>query len=229
MKDSQKVYIKGVPDRGEEVIKALTDLGGKTNNLNGSIKDWIYFIDHDDSINFAHLSSETAKIIMNNYKEVKLPEKWRDGDILIWRDGDILICRDCKLYVVVSYICTNQKFFIACIQADKDNVQEYKDGLLCHTEDYCLATDKEVKEFYEILHKNRKDWDAEKKQLVDWKWRPKDGEDYYYIISNGIVHLSTWFDYKVDNSRFSIGNCFKTKEEAEIMAEKFIKLLKGKS
>lgn len=219
MKDSQKVYIKGVPDRGEEVIKALTDLGGKTNNLNGSIKDWIYFIDHDDSINFAHLSSETAKIIMDNYKEVKLPEKWRDGDILI--------CRDCKLYVVVSYICTNQKFFIACIQADKDNVQEYKDGLLCHTEDYCLATDKEVKEFYEILHKNRKDWDAEKKQLVDWKWRPKDGEVYWVISSDGGVETYTWYDYPKDRGCFNFGNCFKTKEEAKTMAEKVWKLLKS--
>lgn len=28
MKEEQKVYIKGVPGRGKEVIKALTKLGG---------------------------------------------------------------------------------------------------------------------------------------------------------------------------------------------------------
>lgn len=221
MKEAWKVYIKGVPNRGDEIIKILTNLGANNdyNYDDYTSSHFIYFINHEGNISSAPINSEPAKIIMDNYKEVKLPEKWRDGDILI--------CRDCKLYVVVSFICTNQKFFIACIQADKDNVQEYKDGLLCHTEDYCLATDKEVKEFYEILHKNRKDWDAGKKQLVDWKWRPKDGEVYWVISSNGGAAPYTWYNDPEDNCCFNFGNCFKTKNKAEAMAEKVRKLLKS--
>lgn len=36
MEERQKVYIKGDPNRGEEVIKALTDLGAI--NLNNLVK-----------------------------------------------------------------------------------------------------------------------------------------------------------------------------------------------
>ena len=41
------------------------------------------------------------------------------------------------------------------------------------------ATDEEKESFLSKLHKIGKDWDAENKKIVDYKWRPKDEEDYY--------------------------------------------------
>ena len=48
------------------------------------------------------------------------------------------------------------------------------------------------------------------------------------VISIVIITLVVkWqVDDEIDTSRFIIGNCFKTKEEAEAIAEKFKKLLK---
>lgn len=160
---------------------------------------------------------------MDFYHELHLPEKWKDGDILVDNDNP-------TKFIVKSNVWNGgwEDRFKAYLFVNPKSIQKSPIAIFCDAE-YHKADSEEVRQFYELLHKYGKDWDAEKKQLVDWKWKPKDGEDYYYIISNGIVHLSTWFDYKVDNSRFSIGNCFKTKEEAETMAEKFKKLLKGKS
>lgn len=73
MKKEWKVYIKGVEGRGDEVIKTLTNLGGANDFSYGTNEDLLYFINHDGKIDSIYLSSETAKIIMDNYKEIKLP------------------------------------------------------------------------------------------------------------------------------------------------------------
>lgn len=78
MNESQKVYIKGVPGRGAEVIKALEDRGGRDGYLcSGKVDDFIYYINHKGNIDFEYLYTEIAKIIMDNYREIKLPEQWK--------------------------------------------------------------------------------------------------------------------------------------------------------
>lgn len=221
MREDLKVYIKGMPGRGKEVIKILTDLGGKESNsyLTGANKRGIYYIQHNLMISFAAMNTEMSKIIMDNYKEIKLPEQWKNGDILYSdTDKEFAVFKD-------KWKLDSDKFlaYFATCHGGYLTLQAIR------RRGFRLTTKLEVEQFYEYLHSIGKDWDSENKQLVKWKWKPKDGEGYYYIFSNGIVHLSTWFNDKVDNSRFSIGNYFKTKEEAEVMAEKFIKLLKGKS
>ena len=42
------------------------------------------------------------------------------------------------------------------------------------------ATESEKQQLLDALHEEGKDLDAEKKKIVDWKWRPVDGEDFYY-------------------------------------------------
>lgn len=59
------------------------------------------------------------------------------------------------------------------------------------------------------------------------KWEPKDGEEYYFIDYDGSVQFTYfYYRYSVDKVRKEIGNCFQTREEAEVMAEKFKALLK---
>ena len=64
--------------------------------------------------------------------------------------------------------------------------------------------------------------------LTDWfeeinestRWKPEMSNDYYYVSGDGHVYDNSWDDSRfVDNSRFEIGNCFKTKEEAEKVRE----------
>lgn len=84
MKEEWKVYIKGVPNRGNEVVKALTDLGAKEPFYTGSYtnENFIYFINHKGEIDYEYLDTEQGQIIMDNYRELHLPEKWEDGNIL---------------------------------------------------------------------------------------------------------------------------------------------------
>lgn len=218
MKEEWKVFIRGNKDRGEEVIKALTDLGGKGDVLNGLNKDCIYFIDHDGIMDFAYLVSETAQIIMDNYTELHLPEKWKDGDVLVDRhDSQIM-----ALYEFVSD--QDADLFNAHILLNGDMIVLHS---LEVRKRFRLATAPEIEKFHEILHEHHKDWDAEKKQLVDLKWKPSEGDSFYAVstaedcIRKYEFGLDTYTQHLVRNY-----NCFKTREEAETMAEKIKELLK---
>lgn len=52
------------------------------------------------------------------------------------------------------------------------------------------------------------------------RWRPKLGETYYYTTSTNGIPTADWNDYDVDNSRYDIGNCFETEQEAKAELEK---------
>ena len=222
MEEKQKVWIRGVKDRGEEVINALENLGGKNKYGYTGVDDArVYFISHKGNIALMNAEVEWAHIIMDNYKEIKLPAQQ-------WKDGDILSATDAKEYVV--YCDKKAEFddlFFTYVSVSNT------DGL-CQDDDtplkkfYRLATETEINEFHKMLHEYGKDWDAEKKDLVDWSWKPKVGERYYYISSTIDVVTGRWpeGDAILDNLLLS-GNCFKTKSEAEATAKKFRELLKG--
>ena len=44
--------------------------------------------------------------------------------------------------------------------------------------DLRLATEEEKQWLLDKLHAEGKDWDAENKRIIEYKWKPKDGEDY---------------------------------------------------
>lgn len=51
-------------------------------------------------------------------------------------------------------------------------------------------------------------------------WKPKKDETYYYLYSYGNIEEDTWDNANEDRNRYAIGNCFKTKEEAEFALER---------
>lgn len=51
-------------------------------------------------------------------------------------------------------------------------------------------------------------------------WKPEENETYYYSYSDGNIEEATWDNLNVDKNRYAIGNCFKTKEEAEFALER---------
>ena len=61
------------------------------------------------------------------------------------------------------------------------------------------------------------DWELIEKSTQVWE--PPYAGKYYYISTAGNTAHDT-FDKSVDKCRLSFGNCFKTREEAEHMAEK---------
>ena len=51
-------------------------------------------------------------------------------------------------------------------------------------------------------------------------WKPKNNEKYYFIYSQGKLSNTIWNDSSMDASLYAIGNCFRTKKEAEFAIEK---------
>jgi hypothetical protein len=47
------------------------------------------------------------------------------------------------------------------------------------------------------------------------RWKPKDGETYFFILADGDIVPRIWENDVVDNDCFRLGNCFETEEEAQ--------------
>lgn len=51
-------------------------------------------------------------------------------------------------------------------------------------------------------------------------WKPECREWYWFIGTDGQIKNCEWENDRVDQGRYSMGNCFRTKEEAEFASEK---------
>ena len=78
---------------------------------------------------------------------------------------------------------------------------------------------------YTIVHK----YQLEKNPniLAEWleeikestRWKPEENQKYYFLDSNGYAYNNIWAGDSIDRNRSDIGNCFETKEEAELVVE----------
>ena len=226
MTDEQKVYIRGI-----DMIAALDRLGGKTDRLGsirlcalGNIPFNVFIIGHDGEIAYMDSEGEVFEIIKDNYREIKLPEQWKDGDILVNRYSSdcFAVCESpskTRDDVYHFYI------YVQDLGCNGIDIDAYGGNILHST--YRLATSSEIEHFHELLHKNGKDWDAEKKQLVDWQWKPNVGDNYWYISAKGRIVMYEWNSSPADEIGLAFGNCFPSREEAEAALERVKKALKG--
>lgn len=85
MEEKKKVFIRGRKGCGKEIVKILKGLGAEnTLKMGCNDENTIYFIDHKNRISCVLAGSETESIIMDNYREIKLPRhEWKDGDVLV--------------------------------------------------------------------------------------------------------------------------------------------------
>lgn len=61
------------------------------------------------------------------------------------------------------------------------------------------------------------------------RWRAEKDEKYYYVSDTGSISATEDSRWGRDDKRYEIGNYFKTKEEAELYAEKIREIFKAKS
>lgn len=159
---------------------------------------------------------------MDNYRELHLPEKWKDGDILFsprYKRFAIYAYEIPVPYLVVAYYCFDENFLTHSFPRIKIN-------------DFRLATPQEIVQFRKLLHKHGKDWDSEKKQLIDWVWRPSINEAYYTLeIDRGDVEIRTrvCFDDDIDKKLIKNCNFFRTIKEAEEAVDRVKKALRGEN
>ena len=171
----EKVWLRGVPGRGQEVLDMLKEFGGKACPLAlspyfaGNPRH-IVFINHDGLIDFVHETNELAKVIKDCYKPIGLPAIqepfWDDGTVLIRRDALLTFDNDFGSDFAI-FDASERKVtsFMAYVELTFDNT------IIEHTllifEDYRPATDEEIAEFVKRLRKIGKFWNPWTKKLED--------------------------------------------------------------
>ena len=53
-------------------------------------------------------------------------------------------------------------------------------------------------------------------------WKPSEGERYWWVTSNGSVDYCCWTGDMIDFFTYKLGNCYRTKEEAEVNCDKWV-------
>lgn len=140
MEEKKKVFIRGNKYRGDEIRDILTGLGASTEYVSCDNDDYIYFITHENEISIAVIGSEVARIIMDNYKEIELPQQpWKEWKE--WKDGDILIDngypKDYAVFRKYNNDDTFEAYFIL------EGKMAHFDAT-AYVEDYHLANTKEI-------------------------------------------------------------------------------------
>ena len=57
-------------------------------------------------------------------------------------------------------------------------------------------------------------------------WKPKDGDVYWYVCADGDLAVEEWWESAkeiCDMNTYKLGNCYRTKEEAEANKDKWVK------
>lgn len=217
MENEKNFWSVGNKNRGKEVISNLRKLGGINKyNLQGIMGNEIYYINHCGYIASTIHDTEEAYLIKKYYKEVKLKDLFSEGDILINKEKT-------EFCVFKEYDDYSYDFFASMLYAEENKYDFYKDTedikYLFTSKDFRKATEAEINLFHEILHTFKKDWDG--KTLNRWVWKPKNGDLYFLVNSTGCVDVSTFYDKFTDDlQRVNLGNCFRTKAEADNVANK---------
>ena len=76
-------------------------------------------------------------------------------------------------------------------------------------EDYILIDDQEKSDLEKFI-----DY-VNKKYGIPKRFKPENCEEYYFILSDGYVISKLNYMTTEDKSRYDLGNCFETEEEAE--------------
>lgn len=140
MEEKKKVFIRGRKGCGKEIVKILEELGAKPTVSSCDYNNYVYFISHDDEIYCAPIGSEKAAIVMDNYKEIKLPRQE-------WKDGDMLICDKCPGQCAVFKKYREDGVFETYLTFDDDGISF---NATAPVELYHLASGKELEDAAKI-------------------------------------------------------------------------------
>lgn len=188
------------------------------------IRDIIYIREATIQEKESLLNALTEKGKQWNAKKMCIEDIFnpKDGDFLADEDGNVFICSSESV----------SKDTLGCycgVFNDDEAICRSKSLNWTFREDCRYATESEKQEFLEKLKETGYTWNAEKKCLEKYVWKPKYGEVYYYIYYVDFeVYENMYGNNKIDNSLISVGNCFQTKEQAERKAKELKEVLKKK-
>ena len=187
------------------------------------------------------------KIVINNNGEhipatlevvdgVMIVSPVKGNDITQFKDGDIITCgwenefntcswvavlngtiEDCKGNYFLEEYCGT--YLVGGDGKEQSWIDSYSDSATWVR----YATEEEKQKLNDALAKEGKAWDAEKKAVVDLKWKPKVGEICfapYFDFPKFITKQWLWEINGYSTEYYNKGWCFKTKEECEAFCKK---------
>lgn len=63
------------------------------------------------------------------------------------------------------------------------------------------------------------------RQIIKKPWKPASGEQYWFLVQDATA-WAVWGGSMMDMTRYAVGNCFRTEEEAEAHKEEVLARLK---
>ena len=173
-------------------------------------------------LNISDVTVNGKPVDIGNNEQLKEPE---------FKDGDFCYSTNCS----VDYIF----IFKSKINSDKSNYHalfQLTNGALFKINNWCfsridttrLASNREKALLLKALKENSLRWDEEAKEILDLKWKPKQGEKYFSFDSHMQPACFIWAHTMNDEHCYLTNKCFKTLEEAEKYAKKFAEILKNR-
>lgn len=187
-----------------------------------------------NSITFIREASEKEKEKLFNVlvKEGKQwnAEKMCIEDIFDPKDGDFLVNRYGRVFIYSSE-CVNKNSlgcYCGAYNYVEDGIRLLKSLHWTDRKSCRYATESEKQEFLEKLKEAGYTWNAEKKCLEEYVWKPKYGERFYYIHVDFKVYEGEFYDTLLNYNMINANNCFQTEEQAERKAKELREVLKKK-
>lgn len=157
---------------------------------------------------------------------VNLEQKYvpKDGDIVYAQWGDD---RGGYKWIFIYKEAHTDPYKYCDVYAYLGIERDGKTASELHFDDHCTtqellrpATEAEKQRFFDTLAKEGKQWNAEKKCIEDLpRWRAGCNKTYLYISSQCSIIEESECNAHIDDSRYNIGNYFRTREAAEKVAE----------
>lgn len=142
----------------------------------------------------------------------------KNGDIVTTRGGaHIFLCKEHfgkgNIYAYIGY----NFITYSCFNEGEWSVERY-------------ATEEEKQKFFEKLKEEGYEWDAEKKEVVKIRWKPKFDTTYYkplLNVSQFRVALVIWYNLKEDEELYQKGWVFQTNEDCAVFVKKLNQAIEG--
>jgi hypothetical protein len=143
----------------------------------------------------------------------------KDGDVVTYMNGD-----KPTIYVFAGGCKYNTSFYVAYSELRNEVFKISKGHLDRNRDDIRPATEEEKKKLFDKLSEEGYEFDFEKKKLVKLKWKPKEGEEFwfplYYASPSEFKPIKSLLDKGRDKEILDKGWVFNTKEECQVFCNR---------
>ena len=176
----------------------------------------------DVVLNINDVTVNGKPVEIDSNKQINTPE-FKDGDFCYSTNGF-----SNYVFIFKSKIDSDRSNYHALLQLTNGSIFKINNWCFSYLETTRLASNEEKKLLLKALKENSLRWDEETKELLDLKWKPKQGEKYFSFDCHMRPACFIWSDTRNDEHCYLNNKCFKTLEETEKYAKKFSEILKNR-